>query len=298
MTKPIATIMMGLPCSGKTTWIKENCDGDIPAISADNIKEEHPAYDPTDNGCIHEWSIEQAENRVYSHIRNGGGSFIFDSGSINNSYTKRIIGVLRDHQYYIRLVHVKTPYQVCLDRNSKRARKVPADSITHKAVIENRQFHRIKDLCHEVIVVDYFSNKHVFVDMDGVIAAQTTLPIINGEIDFVNAEIHKWQLPVEPVIEKLFKIKARKYILSAAVNSIAMEEKEGWLNEHAPLLWSGVYFVNQGKHKAEMLENICRKLKLDKRDVLLIDDTHATLYDVKARGMNAMHPSEFLTTTF
>ena len=33
-----------------------------------------------------------------------------------------------------------------------------------------------------------------------VIAAQSTLPIINGEIDFANGEIHKWQSPLKPIL--------------------------------------------------------------------------------------------------
>lgn len=297
MTPLTATIMMGLPCSGKSTWIDENCADDLFRVSADAMKEAHPDYDPNNTEVLHEWSVEAAEDMVKRCIK-AQTSFVFDSGSINNSYTLRIIMDLARNGYRVGLVHVKTPYKVCLQRNALRERKVPEHAITDKAVIENRQFHKLRPWCDSVTVVDYFTNQHIFIDMDGVIAAQTTLPIINGEIDFVNAEIHKWQSPVQVVINKLNEIHRDKYILSAACNSIAMDEKRGWLANYFPLPADHMFFVNQGKHKAEMLDNLRRKFKLRPQDVLLIDDAHSTLYDVKDRGMNAMHPSEFLATTF
>ena len=134
--------------------------------------------------------------------------------------------------------------------------------------------------------------------MDGVIAAQSTLPIVNGEIDFVNGEIHRWQKPVKPVIDLLWKLEKNGYnlhILSATANSFAYDEKQEWLDVLFNLPKHKRFFVNQGKHKAEMLDNLVRKFKYKKEDVLLIDDMHPTLYSVKERGMNAMHPSEFLT---
>ncbi len=47
------------------------------------------------------------------------------------------------------------------------------------------------------------SKSEIYVDMDGVLAAQSTLPIINGEIDFVNGEVHKWLKPVKQVMDIL-----------------------------------------------------------------------------------------------
>lgn len=294
---PKAIILMGLPCAGKTTWIKEKGLSQYKIISADDLKESHPDYNPNSTQALHEWSVQEAENLVdYAIVQKQ--DFVFDSGSINNSYTVRIINKLKAASYYVELVHVKTPYPVCLERNKLRERKVPEYAITDKAIIENKQYNRLKNLVDVTIVVDYFTNKYMFFDMDGVLAAQSTLPIVNGCIDFVNGEIFKHQQPVMPVIGKLQhlqnKFKIVPYILSAAPNSIAIDEKHGWLDEYCNIPRANRFFVNQGRHKAEMLDNVRRMLKFDPKDVTLIDDIHDILYKVKERGMNAMHISEFL----
>ena len=297
-----AVIMLGLPLAGKSTWILENKDrfGSYVVVSADVYKETHQDYDPENvTEELHEWSVNEAENRMYE-LADLGKNIIMDTGGINNRYTIRVINNLQKKGYSIRLVHIKTPYEVCLERNklNKRGRRVPEVAITDKALKEVSQFHKLDALCDNTEVYDYFTNKHIFIDMDGVIAAQSTLPIVNGEIDFVNGEIHRWQKPVTPVIEMLNELKLMGYdlyILSATANSTAYDEKQEWLDENFNLPRDRRFFVNQGRHKAEMLGNLRRKFKLEHRDVLLIDDVHTTLYDVKKRGMNSMHPSEFLT---
>jgi len=302
--KKEAIILMGLPLSGKTTWIKEELNygnyNHFIFISADNFKEEHPDYDPNNSEVLHEWSVSEAEDSVYLAV-NDNQPIILDSGSINNRYTFRIINYLKKHDYYIELVHIKTPYTICLERNKKRERKIPEKAITDKALKEVSQFYKLEQMVDKVTVVDYFKNYHIFVDMDGVIAAQSTLPIINNEIDFVNGEIHKWQKPVKQVIDILHTLKIAGhdiYILSATPNSFSTTEKNMWLDKYFNVIPEHRFFVNQGRHKAEMLDNLVRKFKLYKSEVLLVDDIHETLYNVKARGMNAMHISEFLTHNF
>lgn len=294
-----AIIMMGLPLSGKSTWIHENVDKKrYSLVSADDHKENHPDYDPENTRVLHEWSVAKAEEDMNA-LAKTGENIVLDSGSINNRYTIRIIKMLKTYDYYIELVFIKTPYEVCLERNAsqKRERKVPAVAITDKALKQTSQFYKLKELADDAIIVDYFTNKHIFIDMDGVIAAQSTLPIINNEIDFVNGEIHKWQKPVMAIINILEQLpdNYELYILSATPNSFSTAEKNEWLDKHFNIQKYRRYFVNQGRHKAEMLDGVRRKLKLDKSDVLLIDDFHDILYKVREKGMNSMHPSEFLT---
>lgn len=290
---------MGLPQSGKSTWIHKNVNMDFyTKVSADEHKENHPDYDPENTRELHEWSVAKAEADMGAHAMMGR-NIVLDSGSINNRYTIRIIKMLREFDYHIKLVFIKTPYEVCLERNAsqKRERKVPNVAITDKALKQTSQYYKLEALVDESIIVDYFTNKHIFVDMDGVIAAQSTLPIINGEIDFVNGEIHKWQKPVKEVIRLLSELSEdyELYILSATPNSFSSDDKNNWLDEHFNIPREKRFFVNQGKHKAEMLDNLRRRFKLEKKDVLLIDDFHDILYKVREKGMNSMHPSEFLT---
>jgi predicted kinase len=295
-------ILMGLPCSGKSTWLKENetkLEG-YHIVSADELKEKHPEYKPEDTEGIHEWSVRQAEFLMYQNGKNGV-SLIMDGGGINNSYTKRIINKMKNFGYHIKLVHIKTPYTICIERNEKRERKVPKRAIVEKAVRETPQFYILKELVDEVEVCDYFTYKNIFVDMDGILAGLSTLPIIDGEIDFVNNDVHKNLKPVLPVIQKLLELKEkghRIYILSAVPNSFCQENKNDWLDSHFNIPPEHRFFVNQGRYKAEMLEGLVTKLKLNKKDVVMLDDTHSVLYDTEKRGMRPMHVSEFLTFNF
>jgi len=296
-----AIILMGLPLAGKSSWIKEyEYSFKYVIVSADEIKEKHPDYNPLKADELHEYSVKKAEERV-REIAKDNIHILLDSGSINNSYTKRIITFLRSENYVVELVHVKTPYTICLERNKLRERKVPESAIIYKAVRENAQFHRLLPLVNSFKVVDYFTNMNLFVDMDGVIASLSTLPKVNGEIDFVNAEVHRYLAPVTPIIDKLKSLMAtgiNVHILSAIPNSFSYTEKNEWLNEHFDIDEDKRFFVNQGKHKGEMLENLAVKLKLEKKSVTMIDDIHDTLYRVKERGMNCMHVSEFLIHEF
>jgi len=294
-------ILMGLPLAGKTTWINEqNFDGWI-GVSADTIKEAHPDYNPTEAHKLHIYSVQEAEKRMNDYS-DRQLNIVMDTGAINSTYTTRIIKMLHNKDYTIELIHIKTPLLVCLKRNQERNRKVPEQAIIEKAFKENAQFYRLIKLVDSYQVVDYFSNDNIFIDMDGVIAAQTTLPIINGELDFVNGEIHKHQAPVMQVIEKFQKLKSqgkKLYILSAIPNSISLQEKNDWLDANFNIVPKDCrFFVNRGKHKAEMLENLATKFKLKKKDVTLVDDMHQTLYNVLNRKMNPMHVSEFLTHKF
>jgi len=299
----ICITTLGLPLAGKTTWLKEfekNTDINFLYISADDLKEAHSDYDPENTEILHEWSVAEAEKQVRDACKKKM-NFIFDSGSINNSYTIRILDYIRAHRYCIELVHIKTPYKECLRRNQLRTRKVPQEAITDKALKETSQFYKLKELADEVTIVDYFTYEYLFIDMDGVLAAQGNLPIVAGCIDFVNGEIHRWQEPVMPVIDKLNILSGRGhkiFILSAIANSTALDEKHEWLDIHFNVPKANRYFVNQGRHKAEMLDNLRRKYKLNPSQVVLVDDMHTTLQMVEERGMKPMHVSEFLTYNF
>lgn len=303
-----ATIFLGLPLSGKSTYINNRiCYGDwateldIQVVSADEIKEAHPDYDPDKAYLIHEWSVKEAEKVMNQHAKHGVSKLIMDGGGINNSYTIRIINMLKENDYTIELIHVKTPLQVCLSRNEQRKRKVPVYDIINKAAKERKQYEILRGHVDTVTIVPYFTNKHIFVDMDGVIAGQTLLPEFNGQIDFVNSQIFSLLPPVNPTIDKLNSLDPKNhklYILSAIPNSFSYEEKHEWLDKHFNIPKQHRFFVNSGIHKALMLENLRIKFKLDKRDITLIEDTHSTLKDVSKLGMNPIHISEFLSDDF
>ena len=293
--KKQAKILMGLPLSGKTNYINEHFP-DWRVISADDLKEAHPEYNPAEAHKLHQWSVETAEKQLRVSVEDGT-SFVLDSGSINNSYTVRILKHLRENDYHITLIHIRTPLEICLLRNEERERKVPRENIILKATKERKQKIRLTPMVDEVETVEYFTDQHIFIDMDGVLAGYSTLPKVDGKIDFVNSEVFLHLKPVMPVINRLRELEKQGhtlYILSATPNSFSVDEKQMWLDKHFYILPGRRFFVNSGRHKAEMLDNLTTYLKLDKRDVTLLDDMHATLEAVKMLHMKGIHISEFL----
>ena len=139
--------MLGLPLSGKSTWIENNKERfeDYRWISADEYKKTHPKYDPNDViEEVHQWSVNAAEMEVYE-VAKHEGKLIMDGGGINNRYTLRIVKELKDtYGYEVTVVWIKTPYEVCLERNKTRERKVPSVAITDKALKEISQFHKLR----------------------------------------------------------------------------------------------------------------------------------------------------------
>ncbi len=272
-----AKILMGLPLAGKSSWLNvEDNVRDYKIVSADAYKESHKDYNPNKAFLLHEWSVKKAE-KVMNLLSDEKIQLIMDGGGINNSYTTRIIKMLQEKGYYVELIHIKTPIEVCLKRNSIRERKVPVEAIIEKSAKENAQFQILSNLVNKISVIEFFTHEHIFIDMDGVLAALTTLPKINGKIDFVNSQLFKYLPPVQMVIDKLNALdpaKHKLYILSAIPNSFSYIEKMKWLDKHYNIPKDRRHFVNSGRHKAEMLENLRQFYKLKKHQVTLIDDTH------------------------
>lgn len=297
-----AIILMGLPLAGKTVWLDENNIGSTHKIvSADNIKETLKGYSPEEASLVHEESVQKARLEVFK-LAETGENIAMDGGGINNSYTVGIINNLQARDYRVKLVHIKTPLNVCLDRMKSRKRKVPIEVMRDKSVVEDKQFHRLSKIVDEVEVVDYFTYKHIFIDMDGVLATYRVLQKFDGKVDFVNNEKFRHLEPVKVIIDKFKELAAKKgkelYILSAIPTNISMNEKNDWLDEHFPIDPKRRWYPNAAKHKPEMLEGLRKMYKLEKKDVVLVDDTHDTLYAVESLGMRSMHISEFLTFNF
>ncbi len=305
----IAYILMGLPCSGKTTYIEEESSEvskkikeGAALISADKIKETHPHYNPEKAYLVHAWSVKEAYNEVEKICKAKKRNLVFDGGGINNNYTKNMINMIKKNNYHVILIHIKTPLSICLERNKLRERKVPEINIKSKAAIENRKFNEIKLLADVTKVVNYYTRKHIFFDMDGVLAGVSRLTRIDGEIDFLNSDVHKYLPKVNPVINKaeyLLKKGRNIYILSATPNNFCADHKNEWLDRNVPFIdQKNRYYVNSGRNIALMLDHICRLLKLNKKDVVLIEDTFEIIDDCYHRGIDAVHVSEFLTTNF
>lgn len=288
-----AVLFIGLPGAGKTTVVNE-LYSDYNVVSADIIKLTHRDYDPKNSELVHEWSVAEAEKSMIS-LSDKGVDICMDSGGVNNSYSLRIMNMLKSKGYHLTLVHVDTPPHICFERNKNRERYIPEIVIVEKAQKLEDCLVKQKLVVDEFISIPYYTNKNIFIDMDGVLAHYQNIFTDGEEVDYINHNIFSRGLPVKPVIDTLRKFKdSRMFILSASPNSLCNLDKLEWLKIHFPIDTNDVIFIGKSTQKATVLAQLLKKLKIDKRDCTFIDDFHTTLHKAIDLNINALHPSEFL----
>ena len=166
------TYFLGLPCSGKTSWMSDNypnvghlCDmlstllstthpfddysfeeinetlennlpiGSTWVISADEIKPMLEGYTDEHPEVVHEDSVQLARRMIFeiAKSKNLNVNIILDGGGINNHYNLSIIDYLRTYDVdKITCVFFDTPVEVCIKRLQGRTRKVPIEDIYKK----------------------------------------------------------------------------------------------------------------------------------------------------------------------
>lgn len=303
MTK-YAIFMLGLPGSGKTTWLTSSVNlNRFKLVSADDIRLNHPDYNPKNPDTIHEICVKMAEDKVYE-LASSESDIIMDGGGINNHYTLRIITKLKDMGYKTKVVFIDTPVEICCLRNQDRIkageRFVPMSEIIKKSYKLRKSIEVLTSVADDFEVVKYFSDKHVFCDMDGTVAEYQTLPVDEfGNINFVEYEVFKYSKPVVEVINKIRRLSEEGkeiYIISASPNSIASKEKLEWVNKYMPFVKNeNIYFAGNKNFKYVFLQELMSKLKLNPQDCMVIDDDHAVITTYRQLFVNVVHPSKFLT---
>lgn len=296
--------MFGLPGAGKSTAIETISQYKPYAlVSADELRESHPDYDPEHPDAIHEECVKQAEQQMYyccEHDMN----VIMDGGGINNSYTLRIINKMKEFGYKISVVFVNTPTHICVQRNIDRKNKgkrfVPIQSILDKAYMLRGCVEKLTKIADEFVEIKYFQDDVIFVDMDGTVAEYYRLTKnLDGDIDFVNYDVFKYSKPVWEVIDKLRILESegkRICILSASPNSLCNADKIDWIKEYMPFVKENdIYFCGNKQYKYVFLQQLMHRLKLNSNQVMVIDDDHNVLETYEPLNVNAVHPSYFLT---
>lgn len=298
-----AVFMLGLPGSGKTFYIQNNKElSYYRLVSADNIRINHPKYNPKEPDAIHEECVKLAEKLVYEYA-NLEINFVMDGGGINNSYTARIISKVKELGYKTKVVFIDTPVEICCLRNRERhetgERYVPISAIIDKSYKLRKSVEKLSEITDEFETVKYYSDKHIFCDLDGTLAEYQNLPLDEfGNINFVEYEVFKYSKPVWEVINKIKRLNEEGreiYIISASPNSIASKEKSEWVNKYMPFVKpENIYFAGNKNFKYVFLQELMSKLKLFPQDCMVIDDDHAVIATYRQLYVNVVHPSKFL----
>lgn len=122
-----ATLMAGLPGSGKDTWLSRN-RRELPVISLDDIRDEL-GIEPTDNqGRV----AQLAQERCREFLRSGI-SFSFNATNIMRQTRGRWLELFADYRARIEIVYLEPPFADILRQNKMRSDAVPEGVIQRLA---------------------------------------------------------------------------------------------------------------------------------------------------------------------
>lgn len=124
-------LTVGIPGSGKSSWIEKNNYTNIPVVSRDVIR-----FQMLGNSKDDYFSKEDAVWKEYVHqiqcYLNNNSSVIADATHITKASRKKILDALNlDDKTDINIIYFDVPLDVCLERNAKRTglARVPDEAI-------------------------------------------------------------------------------------------------------------------------------------------------------------------------
>ena len=118
--KPEFIMLVGLPGSGKSTFIKRYKEYKV--HSSDDIREELTG--DANRQDINNLVFKTLHNRVKEDLLNGQ-SVIYDATNVSRKRRKAFLQELNNIPCWKYCLLIATPFEVCLERNSQRDRKVP-----------------------------------------------------------------------------------------------------------------------------------------------------------------------------
>lgn len=125
-TRPDFVMYVGLPGSGKSTYIANHYNINLPVHSSDSIREEltGDANDQTVNAQV----FEILHKRVKEDLKNGI-SCIYDATNLSWKRRKAFIESLNGISCWKTCYIMATPYETCVEQNNNRDRVVPESII-------------------------------------------------------------------------------------------------------------------------------------------------------------------------
>lgn len=169
-------LMIGLPGSGKSTYVKNEYDfsrifcGETTILSSDAIRKElyGDETDQTHNEEVFKYIKETAAEKLSLNQR-----VVIDATNISKKSRRSITDYIEQkvtgfYDYgFIKFVVVATPYYQCLENNRKRSRQVPENVI--ERMYKQFEFPTLSEAVHEIEVVypfevdkDFYGMKHPY----------------------------------------------------------------------------------------------------------------------------------------
>jgi len=122
-----ATLVCGLPGTGKDTWIGRNIP-DTPVVSLDALRLEMGIAHGDNQGRLIQAAFESARE----HLR-AGRDFAWNAVNVTRQNREKVTRLLRDYGARIRIVYLEVPRETLLLQNASRAASVPEDAVLRLA---------------------------------------------------------------------------------------------------------------------------------------------------------------------
>lgn len=143
----VLTLVIGLPRSGKSTWIEKN-KGDAIVVSHDWVRENilGTHYAPSANAII--WTIADAALRI---LLSQDKDVILDGLNDTPTVRKFYVDIARQYKAKVKMVGITTPLDICLARNSGKEQKLRNKKILK--INEKLEWPRVTE-CDELVFWD------------------------------------------------------------------------------------------------------------------------------------------------
>jgi predicted kinase len=122
-----ATMMSGLPGSGKDTWLSK-LQGDLPVVCLDEVREELGVQPTGNQGQVAHLARERCRQMLRART-----SFAFNATNLLRQTRQRWIDLFADYNARIEIVYIEPPFSVILDQNKQRKSSVPEGVIVELA---------------------------------------------------------------------------------------------------------------------------------------------------------------------
>lgn len=125
---PEAIIMMGLPGSGKNTYIKNNFPG-MPCVSIDDIRKSR-GFDRNDQTEMGH-AIQETKEEMKKLMRSST-PFVYNATNLTRDMRSKVLSSIHDWKnprYKTKIVYLEVPYAEIIRRNNERDWKVPEEAI-------------------------------------------------------------------------------------------------------------------------------------------------------------------------
>lgn len=113
--KPELVIMIGLPRSGKSTFVEQNYD-DYNYLSRDEIRTNIFGYK---GNMLHEAEVSTIFNKRYTEFLNQNKNIVIDNTNIQKKYRKQFINQAKAHKYKIKAIYIDAAYEDVVDNANK-----------------------------------------------------------------------------------------------------------------------------------------------------------------------------------